>query len=117
MDDEQLNRSLQSIGMACFVKYFRRFNDTGLSNAQLVDLLIRDGFLGSNLVDALCQLVKVVDYLGGRPVLGDFLDLGRQSRDARLDALEWLGVEIGHLRGGGRRDDGARDLVQAFLYE
>lgn len=42
MDDEQLNRSLQSIGMACFVKYFRQFNDTGLSNAQLVDLLIRD---------------------------------------------------------------------------
>jgi len=42
MDDEQLNRSLQSIGMACFVKYFRHFNDTGLSNAQLVDLLIRD---------------------------------------------------------------------------
>jgi hypothetical protein len=41
MNNEQLKRSLQSIGMACFVKYFPQFSDASLSNEDLIELLIR----------------------------------------------------------------------------
>lgn len=41
MNDEQLLRSLQSIGKACFVKYFPQFSDNFLSNTDLIELLMR----------------------------------------------------------------------------
>lgn len=41
MKDEQLLRSLQSIGKACFVRYFPQFNDKDLSNEDLIALLMR----------------------------------------------------------------------------
>lgn len=41
MNNEQLKRSLQSIGMACFVKYFPQFSDASMSNEDLIELLIR----------------------------------------------------------------------------
>ena len=84
---------------------------------QPLDLLVGDGLLCGKLVDAPRKLVQMVDDLGRRPVLGDFLDLVRERRDARLDALEGLGIEIGHLRGRGRCDDGARNLVETLFDE
>lgn len=42
MSDEQLKRCLQSIGMACFVKYFYKFRDPSRSSADLVELLMKE---------------------------------------------------------------------------
>ncbi len=41
MDDQQLKRSLQSIGMACFVKYYEMFADSSVSNDTAVDALMK----------------------------------------------------------------------------
>ena len=42
MNDQQLNRTLNSIGMECFVAYFREFANSGLSNEEVVEILMRD---------------------------------------------------------------------------
>lgn len=42
MDDQQLKRSLQSIGMACFVKYYEMFADPSVSNDTAVDILMKE---------------------------------------------------------------------------
>ena len=39
MNDEQLKRRLQSVGMACFVTYFRNFGDFSLPNEDLAELI------------------------------------------------------------------------------
>lgn len=41
MNDEQLARSVQSIGMGCFVKYFEAFNNGNISNEDLIDALMK----------------------------------------------------------------------------
>jgi hypothetical protein len=42
MNDNQLNRSLQSIGMKCFVDYYDKFCDNKLSNIDLIELLMKN---------------------------------------------------------------------------
>lgn len=42
MNDKQLDRSLQSIGMACFVSYFPQFSDESISNEELIRMLMRE---------------------------------------------------------------------------
>ena len=42
MTNEQLTRSLRSIGMACFVEYFPRFSDLNISNEHLIQILMRE---------------------------------------------------------------------------
>lgn len=42
MNDQQLERTLNSIGMECFVAYFREFANSGLSNEEVVEILMRD---------------------------------------------------------------------------
>jgi len=40
MDQKQIERSLNSIGKTCFVKYFEYFNNPNYSHQELVDILI-----------------------------------------------------------------------------
>lgn len=42
MTDVQVGRALNSVGMGCFVKYFRLFADESLSRQYLIELLARD---------------------------------------------------------------------------
>jgi len=51
MNDAQLERSLRSIGMACFVKYFSKFSDVSMSNNDLIALLKRE----ENYVESGCR--------------------------------------------------------------
>jgi hypothetical protein len=39
MKQEQIKRNLQSVGMACFVKYFRLFSDKTITDASAVKTL------------------------------------------------------------------------------
>lgn len=43
MNDYQLERTLRSIGMACFVKYFRFFADPSFSKNKIVEIMDRNG--------------------------------------------------------------------------
>ncbi|WP_400767254.1 hypothetical protein [Methylosinus sporium] len=40
MNDQQLARSLQTVGMACFVRYFSIFKDSSLLNADVAALIV-----------------------------------------------------------------------------
>ena len=42
MDDAQLKRYLQSVGMECFVTYYRRFADYSLSNEDVAAILVNE---------------------------------------------------------------------------
>ena len=42
MSDDQLKRSIQSVGKKCFVNYFEKFRDLTQSPEDLVDLLVED---------------------------------------------------------------------------
>ncbi len=41
MNDDQLERSLRSIGKGCFVEYFCQFADQTLSNSHVIEMLMR----------------------------------------------------------------------------
>ena len=43
MNDYQLERTLRSLGMACFVKYFRYFADPSFSKSKIVEIMDRNG--------------------------------------------------------------------------
>ena len=58
------------------------------------DRLFRHGGARRDFVDPLRKQVQPLDDLAAGPVLGDFLDLPGQRRDARLDAFERLGIEM-----------------------
>jgi propanediol dehydratase large subunit len=61
MNDEQLLRSLQSIGKACFVKYFPQFNDTSLSNEDLIELLMRqERYVEGGCITRVTQARKII---------------------------------------------------------
>ena len=70
---------------------------------------------GGDVVDALGKRAEPVDDLGRRLVLRHLLDLHGKRGDARLDALERLGIEMRRLGGDRRGDDGARDFVEPFV--
>ena len=42
MNQEQLVRSLRSVGMECFVKYFDRFSNLDVEVADIVEVLVED---------------------------------------------------------------------------
>ena len=42
MNDQELNRMLGRIGKACFVTYFREFDDTSLSIEDVAEILMRE---------------------------------------------------------------------------
>jgi len=42
MNDDQLERSLQSIGKSCFVEYFEMFTNSSISNEDLIDILMKN---------------------------------------------------------------------------
>ena len=41
MNDDQLERSLRSIGKGCFVAYFCKFSDQTLTNRDVTEMLVR----------------------------------------------------------------------------
>ena len=46
MNDTQLDRTLRSVGKACFVKYFRLFADRSLSGEAVARLLVeKEGYM------------------------------------------------------------------------
>ena len=42
MNDQQLGRTLKSVGKECFVTYFREFSNPSLSNEDIAEILMQD---------------------------------------------------------------------------
>ena len=61
MNDDQLERSLRSIGKGCFVAYFRQFADQTLSNSDVVELLMRqEGYTESGSRTRVSQARRII---------------------------------------------------------
>lgn len=61
MNDEQLRRSLQSIGMACFVRYFQQFSDESMNNEDLIELLMRtENYMESGCRTRVTQARRII---------------------------------------------------------
>jgi len=61
MNDEQLQRSLQSIGMGCFAKYFEAFSDLEKADDGLVGALMTiEGYEESGARTRVSQARRIV---------------------------------------------------------
>lgn len=61
MNDDQLERSLRSIGKGCFVEYFCQFADQNLSNGTVIDMLMRqEGYTESGSRTRVSQARRII---------------------------------------------------------
>ena len=61
MTDDQLDRSLRSIGKGCFVAYFCQFADLNLSNSDVIEMLIRqEGYTESGSRTRVSQARRII---------------------------------------------------------
>lgn len=61
MNSEQLRRSLQTIGMACFVKYFQQFSDESMSKEDLIELLRRnENYMETGCIPRVTQARRII---------------------------------------------------------
>ena len=62
MNDEQLARSLQSIGMGCFTKYFEAFSNSNISNDDLIDALMKiEGYEETGVRTRVTQSRRIIN--------------------------------------------------------
>lgn len=61
MTDDQLERSLRSIGKGCFVEYFCQFADQNLSNSAVIESLMRqEGYAESGSRTRVSQARRII---------------------------------------------------------
>ena len=62
MNDDQLVRSLQSIGKACFVEYFEMFANSSISNEDLIDILMKkENYMESGAKTRVSQSRRIIN--------------------------------------------------------
>lgn len=62
MNDGQLERSINSIGKACFVKYFDNFSNKSISREDLIEKLMEtEGYKESGCVTRVAQARRIID--------------------------------------------------------
>ncbi|WP_086982315.1 hypothetical protein [Vibrio aphrogenes] len=62
MDDKQLERSLHSIGKACFVKYYDLFQNPNWSREDLIEHLMKaEGYYESGCKTRISQSKRIFD--------------------------------------------------------
>ena len=78
MNEEQLQRSLQSIGKECFVKYFEEFSDSSKSNEDLIELLMsNEGYTESGCKTRVSQSRRIIRSGRARDALRIIAGSGR----------------------------------------
>jgi len=87
MDDVQLDRSLQSIGKACFVKYFELFSDSKLKDHDLIDLLMKhEGYKESGALTRVSQSRRIIREGRAKDALKIISGSGRVPEEVRKQA-------------------------------
>ena len=62
MNDEQLKRSLQSIGKGCFIKYFQEFSNPRLSKEDMIEILMtEEGYEESGSTTRVTQSRRIIN--------------------------------------------------------
>ncbi|OKH14679.1 hypothetical protein [[Limnothrix rosea] IAM M-220] len=62
MNDDQLTKSIQSMGMGCFVKYFEAFSDLSKSNQDLVEALMKiEGYTENGSRTRVSRARQIID--------------------------------------------------------
>lgn len=62
MNDDQLYRSIQSIGMGCFTKYFEVFSDFEKSDEDLIEALMK--IEGMKRMEQKLEFPKLAEFFG-----------------------------------------------------
>ena len=87
MNDDQLERSLRSIGKACFVTYFCQFADQTLADRQVIDLLMRqEGYRESASRTRVRQARRIIESGRAGDALRNVIQSGRIPNYERVAA-------------------------------
>lgn len=89
MDDKQLERSLQSIGKECFVKYFENFKDFRYQNEELIELLMsNEGYEESGCKTRVNQSRRIINAGRENDALSIIMASQRIPHEVRQRARE-----------------------------
>ena len=87
MTDDQLERSLRSIGKGCFVKYFCQFADQNLSNSDVTEMLMRqEGYAESGSRTRVSQARRIIGSGRAEDALRNVIQSDRIPNYGRIAA-------------------------------
>ena len=87
MNDDQLERSLRSIGKGCFVAYFRQFADQALPNSHIVELMMRqEGYTENGSRTRVSQARRIIRSGRAEDALRNVIQSERIPNYARIAA-------------------------------
>ena len=95
MNDDQLERSLRSIGKGCFVAYFRQFADQELSNSAVVEILMRqEGYTESGSRTRVSQARRIIRSGRAKDALLNVIQSDRIPNHQQIaaEAREFLSI-------------------------
>ncbi|HCR70935.1 MAG TPA: hypothetical protein DIW23_05795 [Anaerolineae bacterium] len=91
MNDTQLKRSIQSVGMKCFVKYFEHFLDSTIKNDELVELLMKnEGWIESGCKTRVAQAKRIINHGKSKDALKIIVNSSKIDAEINLQAKELL---------------------------
>ena len=87
MTDDQLERSLRSIGKGCFVEYFCQFADLNLPNSDVIEMLMRqEGYAESGSRTRVSQARRIIKSGRAGDALRNVIQSDRIPNYARVAA-------------------------------
>ena len=93
MNDEQLSRTLQSVGQACFVKFFGEFSSNTLSREDIVEKLRAEtDYTEGSCISRTGHARSIINAGRAEAALKIIVssDSPRVSENTRKDALQWI---------------------------
>lgn len=93
MNDAQLTRILQSVGQACFVRYFGEFSSNTLSREDIVKKLRAEtGYTEGSCLSRTGHAQSIINAGRAEAALKIIVssDSPRVSEKTRKDALQWI---------------------------
>ncbi len=87
MNDDQLERSLWSIGKGCFVAYFCQFADGSLSNRHIIEMLMRqEGYAENGSRTRVSQARRIINAGRAEDALRNVIQSERIPNYGRIAA-------------------------------
>jgi hypothetical protein len=93
MNDEQLSRTLQSVGQACFVRFFGEFSSKTLSREDIVEKLRAEtDYTEGSCISRTGHARSIINAGRAESALNIIIssDSTRVSEKTRKDAQQWI---------------------------
>lgn len=91
MNEKQLERSIQSIGKGCFIKYFDYFENMSISNDELIDLLMKnENYKESGAKTRTYQSRRIINSGYAKEALKNISESQRLDEQIREQSIEIL---------------------------